>query len=104
MKSRNGAITRGAASSIPISSSSRGRTPEAQAASNTGAITNQLRNSARLTISMFGGDCWRPMAERRMESTVTMKGKHVTVTASAGARLSSVTTMNSWMARSVRLS
>ena len=39
-----------------------------------------------------------------MESTVTMKGKHVTVTASAGARLSSVTTMNSWMARSVRLS
>ena len=39
---------------------------------------------------MFGGDACSPIACRRIDSTVTMKGKHVTVTAIPGARLSTV--------------
>ncbi len=51
-----------------------GCTPCSQAWVNTGSITNQVRNSARLTITMLGGDCCRPSACRRIDSTVTMKG------------------------------
>src|SRR5690606_38921231 len=41
--------------------------------------------SARLTIIMLGGAGWTPIAWRRIESTVTMNGKHVTMIASPGA-------------------
>ena len=40
---------------------------------------------ARLTISMLGGDCGRPIDWRRIDSTVTMKGKQVIMMAMPGA-------------------
>ena len=64
--------------------------PFVQASVNTGSMTNQVRNIARLTISMFGGDCCRPIACRRIDKTVTINGKQVTITASPGTRLSTV--------------
>ena len=43
-----------------------------------------------LIISMFGGDCCNPMLCLRIDRTVTMKGKHVTVTTIPGATLNTV--------------
>ena len=62
-----------------------GSMPASQAWVKTGSITNQVRKSARLTIIMLGGACWTPIAWRRIESTVTMKGKQVTMIARPGA-------------------
>src|SRR6056297_655854 len=53
---------------------------------------------------MFGGDCCRPIACRRIARTVTMNGKQVTVIASAGARLSTVTSRKSWTPRAESVS
>ena len=91
MKARKGAIPRSKAvgrSTVPAIS---GCTPTAQASEKTGSMMNQVRNSASETMSMLGGDCCKPMACLRIERTVTMKGKHVTMTASPGARLRTVT-------------
>ena len=68
----------------------------------TGSITNQVRNSARLTIIMFGGACWTPIAWRRIESTVTMKGKQVTMIASPGASERTVISRKSWTVRRLK--
>ena len=42
-----------------------------------GAITNNVRNSDRLTITELGGLCWMPIAVRNSDSTTTMRVKHV---------------------------
>src|SRR6056297_84165 len=55
-------------------------------------------NRASATISMFGGAAWTPRPWRSRESTVTMKGKQVTIMAIPGARLSTVISANSWIA------
>ena len=68
-----------------------GSMPLTQASVNTGSITNQVRNSESEIIRMLGGDCWSPMACLRIDRTVTMKGKQVTMTASPGAMLRTVT-------------
>ena len=52
-----------------------------------------VRNNARLTNSIFGGACWSPSAWRKIESTVTIKGKHVTIIAIPGAKLRTVIKM-----------
>lgn len=51
-------------------------------------MTKYVRNNARLTSSIFGGDCCRPMACLRMARTVMINGKQVTIMPMAGARLS----------------
>ena len=94
MKIRNGSMISGNAASCSIAPSSKGCTPCAQEAANTGSMTKYVRNSAKLTIIMFGGACCRPTAVRKIDSTVTMNGKQVTITAIAGARLSTVTSKN----------
>ena len=48
---------------------------------------------------MFGGAWATPIACRRIESTVTMKGKQVTMIARPGARLRSVTSRKSCTVR-----
>ncbi|GGX38291.1 hypothetical protein GCM10007385_01380 [Tateyamaria omphalii] len=49
-----------------------------------------VKKRARLTISMFGGDCCNPIAWRRIDRTVTRNGKHVIIIARPGARLNKV--------------
>ena len=99
MKSRNGAIVGAKASSGGSVPAIIGSMPASQASVKTGSITNQVRNSARLTIIMFGGACCTPIAWRRIESTVTMNGKQVTMIARPGASESRVIRRKSWTVR-----
>ena len=66
-----------------------------------GAITKAVRNSARLTMTAFGGAVWVPIAERRSDSTTTIRVNDVTITRMEGASASTVTSATSWSARSV---
>jgi hypothetical protein len=86
MKVRKGAIAGAKACSGGSSPATIGAMPSCQDRVKTGSITNQVRKRARLTIIMFGGACWTPIACRRIERTVTMKGKQVTMIARPGAR------------------
>ncbi len=88
---------------VPRSTSPRdnGPPPFAQASVKTGSMTYQVRNKARLTMSMFGGACCRPIACLRIDRTVTTKGKHVTITARPGARLRTDSRRKSWTVRAV---
>ena len=99
MKARNGAMTGAKACSGWSSPAIIGSMPFAQASVKTGSITNQVRKSARLTIIMLGGAWLTPIAWRRIESTVTMNGKQVTMIASPGASESSVISTKSWTVR-----
>jgi len=58
---------------------------------------NMVRNSARLINTEFGGVCCKPMAERRSESTTTIRVKLVTMTRMLGARLRIVVMAMIWM-------
>ena len=51
---------------------------------------------------MLGGACCTPIACRRIESTVIMKGKQVTMIASPGASESSVISRKSWTVRRLK--
>ena len=62
MKARNGAIAASSPGPTSICPFVSGSIPLTQASVKTGSITNQVRNSARLMISMFGGACCSPMA------------------------------------------
>ena len=64
-------------------------------------MTKAERNSARLTMTAFGGAVWVPMAERKSDSTTTMRVNEVTITRTEGASASTVTSATSWSARSV---
>src|SRR5215204_1543143 len=75
--------------------------PSRYAAVKVGAMTKADRNSARLTITAFGGAVWVPMAERKSDSTTTMRVNEVTITRTEGASASTVTSATSWSARSV---
>ena len=55
-----------------------------------GAITNRLRNSASPITTWFGGIAVRPSALRVSDSTITMRVKLVSITISAGAIASTV--------------
>src|SRR5580698_9766538 len=50
-----------------------------------GAITNSVRNSARLTITLLGGVVCKPIAVRRSDSTTMMRTKLVIMMRMAGA-------------------
>jgi hypothetical protein len=52
-------------------------------------------------MSMLGGDDWRPIPCRRIDRTVTRKGKHVIMITRPGSRLRAVMTSTSCTARSV---
>jgi hypothetical protein len=60
-----------------------------------GAMTKAVRNSARLTMTPFGGAVCVPMAERRSESTTTIRVKDVTITRMEGASARTVTSATS---------
>ncbi len=51
----------------------------------TGAMMKAVRNRQNLTIIMLGWVCWVPSAERRNESTTTMRVNEVTMIRIAGA-------------------
>src|SRR5215207_3020425 len=65
MKTRNGPEARSNASAGWIRPATRGSMPSRYAAVKVGAMTKADRNSARLTITAFGGAVWVPMAERK---------------------------------------
>ena len=90
MNPAKGMIPRSNASPSVMVPSRRGAPATCHASRRTGSITNQVRKIARLTISMFGGDCCRPMDWRRIDRTVTMNGKQVTMMAIPGASDSAV--------------
>lgn len=94
-------MPRSQACSVVMSPSSIGPRPRAQASAKTGSITNEVRNSARVTISMFGGACCSPIPWRSSDSTVTMNGKQVTMIAIPGAKLRTVISRKSCTARPV---
>ena len=62
MNCRNGSAMAGTAVARSIWPLFNGSTPSRQLCWITGSMTNHVRNSARLTISMLGGACWTPMA------------------------------------------
>ena len=64
-------------------------------------MTKTVRNSARLTITAFGGAVGAPMAERSSDRTTTIRVNEVTMTSAAGASESSVIRATSCSARSV---
>ncbi len=99
MKTRNGAIGNLKLSSAVTRSCISGSTPVFHASVKTGSITNQVKNIAKLTIIMFGGACCTPIAWRKIDSTVTMNGKQVSIIASPGARLRTVSSTNSCTVR-----
>src|SRR5690606_17673970 len=68
----------------------------------TGSMTKYVKKSARLTISILGGDCWSPIPCRRMPKTVTIKGKQVIMIANPGARLRTVISARSCRVRADR--
>ncbi len=56
----------------------------------TGAMTNNVRNSARPTSTWFGGVWPAPSAWRRMPSTITMRVNEVIISRMAGSSVSAV--------------
>ncbi|MNP19726.1 hypothetical protein D3C76_1122670 [compost metagenome] len=58
--------------------------------SNTGAMTNRVRNSARPISTWFDGVVCRPSAWRRMEKTMMIRVKLVISMTNAGMKLSAV--------------
>ena len=56
----------------------------------TGAITNNVRNSARPTSTWFGGVWPAPSAWRRIASTMTMRVNAVIISRMAGSSVSTV--------------
>ncbi len=78
--------------------------PRTQASVKTGSMTYQVRNMARLMSTMLGGALCRPMPWRRIDRTVTMKGKQVTITARPGTTERTVMRSRSWTERAARLS
>ena len=99
MNSRNGFAACSKAAAMSSSLRLNGPRPLVQASVKTGSITYQVRNMARLMISMFGGACCKPIPWRRIDRTVTMKGKQVTITASPGTTDSTVISSRSWIDR-----
>ena len=85
MKSRNGRMPRSNASGTVMTPCCSGAPAVSHASRRTGSMTNHVRNIARLTISMFGGDCCSPIDWRRIDRTVTTNGKQVTMIAKPGA-------------------
>src|SRR5829696_8146067 len=98
MKTRNGPEARSNASAGWIRPATRGSMPSRYAAVKVGAMTKADRNSAGLTITAFGGAVWVPMAERKSDSTTTIRVNEVTITRTEGASASTVTSATSWSA------
>lgn len=89
------------ASSSLISSAISGLIASSYAFSKTGAMMKAVRNIANEMITVFGGDCWMPMAVRSRESTITIRVKEVTMIKIEGAILRMVTSAMICSARSV---
>ena len=62
----------------------------------TGAMTNNVRNSARPISTWFGGVWPAPSAWRRIDSTMTMRVKAVIISSTAGSSVSAVISASSW--------
>jgi len=58
--------------------------------SNTGVITNRVRNSASPIRIWFDGVCWVPRPWRNSASTMMIRVNDVSMIRPAGSRLSSV--------------
>jgi len=95
------AMVRSKAWPSSILPSIRGFTPVSQAASNWGAMMNAVMNMASDITTVFGGLVLVPIARRRIDSTVTMRVKAVTIMKIAGAMLSTVSSTNNWTMRVV---
>jgi len=68
----------------------------------TGSMMKKVRNMANAMIIMFGGAWGTPIACRMKENTMTMNGRHVTIIAMAGTRLSTDTSKNSCIVERLR--
>jgi hypothetical protein len=64
--------------------------------SKVGPITNRVRNSARPTITWFGGAVWVPSAWRSSDSTMMMRVKLVIISSAAGMKVSAVISSRVW--------
>mgnify|MGYP003324467403 FL=1 len=86
MNVRNGAAVFSKASVSSILSSINGNMPVFHACSNVGAIINALKKSAKLIITILGGDCCVPRAVLKSDKTTTIRVNEVIVTNSPGAK------------------
>ncbi len=68
-----------------------GLRPPSHALSKTGAMVNSVMKSARLIRMMFAGVEGRPSPDRRNESAMMNRVKHVTITSMPGATDNTVT-------------